>query len=57
MNECLMNEMQTANISFSLIFLVPLHSGYVFLMKRQKDKKKNPELELFTKRTISTTKI
>lgn len=54
----LMNEMQTANISFSLIFLVPLHSGYIFLMKRQKDqKKKNPELELFTKGTISTTKI
>ena len=41
MNECLMNEMPTANISFSLIFLVPLHSAYVFLMKRQKDKKKS----------------
>lgn len=53
-----MNEMPTANISFSLIFLVPLHSGYIFLKKRQKEKQKNNlELELFTKGIISATKI
>ena len=53
-----MNEMPTANISFSLILLVPLHSGYIFLKKRQKEKQKNNlELELFTKGIISTTTI
>ena len=46
----LMNEMQTANISFSLIFLVPLHSGYVFLMKRQKDKKKKSGTRIIYKK-------